>query len=122
MAHAYPPPIARMPIGSWSIPPGNNGRLHASRDMKAHKVAVALLSACLVAFAGCKKADQSGAPNTEFNGVKVDWPKLETEFANSDPELQQAASIAVRHIRYALFPEAVGALERLSADPKLTEP
>jgi hypothetical protein len=89
--------------------------------MKVPNFALSLLVVCLAAFAGCKKADQPGAPNTEFNSVKVDWPKLETEFANSDPELQKAASIAVRHIRYALFPEAVGALERLSADPKLTE-
>jgi hypothetical protein len=103
------------------MPPGNNDRLHASRDMKAHNVAYALLAVCLVAFAGCKKADQTVAPNTVFNGVKVDWPKLETEFGNSDQELQKTASLAVRHIRYSQFPDAAGVLERLSGDPKLSE-
>jgi hypothetical protein len=90
--------------------------------MKAHNVAIlSLLSVCLVAFASCKKSDQPVAPNTEFSGVRVDWPKLDTEFAGSDQELQKAASLAVRHIRYAQFPEAVADLERLSDDPKLTE-
>jgi hypothetical protein len=89
--------------------------------MKAPIGVLALLAVCLMAFASCKKADQSVAPNTEFNGVKVDWPKLETEFGNSDQELQKAASLAVRHIRYSQFPDAVGVLERLSGDPKLTE-
>jgi hypothetical protein len=90
--------------------------------MKAPNGVSALLAVCLLAFAGCKKAEQSVAPNTEFNGVKVDWPKLETEFGNGDQELQKAAYLAVRHIRYSQFPEAVGDLERLSGDPKLTEP
>jgi len=90
--------------------------------MKAPKSVCSLLAVCLVAFASCKKQEQSAAPNTEFNGVKVDWPKLETEFGNGDQELQKAASLAVRQIRYSQFPDAVGVLERLSGDPKLTEP
>ena len=89
--------------------------------MKVSKGVAALLAVCLVAFAGCKKSDQAVAPNTQFNGVKVEWPKLETEFANSDPELQKTASAAVRSIRYSLFPQALGALETLAANPKLTE-
>jgi len=95
---------------------------HALRDMKVHKVAYALLAVCLLAFSGCKKSDQSAAPNTEFNGVKVDWPKLDTGFGSTDPELQKTVSLAIRHIRYSQFPDAVGDLERLSGDPKLTEP
>jgi hypothetical protein len=89
--------------------------------MRGSKVAFALLASCLVAFASCKKSEQAVAPDNEFNGVKVDWPKLETGFANNDQELQKAADLAVRHIRYAQFPEALGDLERLSANPKLTE-
>ena len=89
--------------------------------MKAPNIAFALLAVCLVAFASCKKSDQSVAPNTEYYGVKVDWPKLDTEFASSDQELQNAASLAVRHIRYSQFPDALGDLERLSANPKLTD-
>jgi hypothetical protein len=104
------------------MPRGNPDPLHASRDMKVHNVASALLAVCLVAFASCKKSEQSVTPNTEFNGVKVEWPKLETEFGSGDQEMQRAASLAVRHIRYSQLPDAVGDLERLSGDPKLTEP
>jgi len=89
--------------------------------MKAPNCVFALLAVCLVALVGCKKSDQSAAPNTQYNGVKVDWPKLETEFASGDQELQADASLAIRHIRYSQFPEALGDLERLSANPKLTE-
>lgn len=89
--------------------------------MKAPNGVSALLVVCLVAVAGCKKSDQGVAPNTQYNGVKVDWPKLETEFASGDQELRAAASLAVRHIRYSQFPEAVGDLERLAANPKLSE-
>ncbi len=89
--------------------------------MKTLNVAFVLLAVSLAALSGCKKSEQSVAPNTEYNGVKVDWPKLETGFANSDPEVQKAASLAVRHIRYSLFPEALGVLEMLAANPKLTE-
>ena len=95
--------------------------LRASREMNVPNGVSALLAVCLVAVASCKKADQSVAPNTEFYGVKVDWPKLDTEFANSDREVQASASLAVRHIRYSQFPEALGDLERLSTNPKLTE-
>ena len=89
--------------------------------MKLPIIVFALLAVCLAAFTSCKKSEQTVAPDTEYNGVKVDWPKLQAEFANSDPELQKAAAMAVRHIRYSLFPEALGALERLSAGPNLTE-
>jgi len=89
--------------------------------MKATNVAFALLAVCLVAVAGCRKSDQYVATNTQFNGVKVDWPKLETEFASGDQEFQAAASLTVRHIRYSQFPEALGDLDGLMANPKLTE-
>ena len=96
-------------------------RQRPSREMKAPIGLSALLAVCLVAFTGCKKSSQSAAPNTQYNGVKVDWPKLDTEFASGDQDLQAAASLAVRHIRYSQFPEALGDLEKLSASPKLTE-
>jgi hypothetical protein len=89
--------------------------------MRVPKGVLVLLAVCLAACASCKKSEQSVASITEFNGVKVDWPKLDTEFANSDPELQNATSMAKRHIRYSQFAEALGDLEGLSANPKLTE-
>jgi hypothetical protein len=93
-----------------------------SREMKVPNGVSVLLAVCLLAFAGCKKSGQGVAPNTEYSGVKVDWTKLDTEFAASDQELQAKAGMAKRHIRYSQFADALGDLEGLSADPKLTEP
>ena len=89
--------------------------------MKASSGVCALLVLCLLAFASCKKSSQTVALNTEYYGVKVDWPKLDAEFANSDPELQSSAYMAQRHIRYSRFPQALMELDRLSRNPKLTE-
>jgi hypothetical protein len=89
--------------------------------MNAPNSVSALLAVCLMAFAGCKKSDQSAAPNTEYYGVKVDWTKLDTEFFNSDQELQASASMAKRYIRYSQFPQALAELEKFSSNPKLTE-
>jgi hypothetical protein len=89
--------------------------------MKALPIVSVLLAVCLVACAGCKKSGRPAPPITDYNGVKVDWTKLNTEFLNSDPEVQLAASTAQRDIRYSQWPQALAALEDLSANPKLTE-
>jgi hypothetical protein len=81
----------------------------------------ASLAICLLASVGCKKSGQAAPPITEYSGVKVDWPKLDTEFANSDPEVQNGAYMAKRHLRYERFPEALMELEKLSGNPKLTD-
>ncbi len=79
-----------------------------------------LAAGCLVAVAGCKKSEVV-APVTEYNGVKVDWPKLDSEFANASPELQANAALAKRYIRYSLFPRAMIELDKLANSPGLTE-
>jgi len=89
--------------------------------MKAHKGVWILLAVCFLAFGGCKRSGQGAPPKTDYYGVKVEWPKLDTEFANSDPEAQAGAYMAKRHIRYERFPEALVELEKLSANPRLTE-
>jgi hypothetical protein len=80
-----------------------------------------LFALCLSAFVSCGKSDHTEAPNTEYSGVKVEWPKLDTEFAHSDPELQASADMAKRHIRYSRFPQAEVELDKLFRNPKLTE-
>lgn len=89
--------------------------------MKALTIVSVLLAVCLVAGGGCKKSGKLAPPVTDFNGVRVDWTKLNTEFLNSDPQVQLAASTAQRDIRYSQWPQAQRALEGLSANPKLTE-
>ena len=89
--------------------------------MKSPHMLYALLALCLVPVAGCKKSGQTVAPNTEYYGVKVDWPKLDAEFVNCDPELQAGVDMARRHIRYSRFQQALVELDKLSRNPKLTE-
>jgi outer membrane murein-binding lipoprotein Lpp len=89
--------------------------------MKALTLVLVLLGICLVACVGCKKSGNVAPAVTDFNGVKVDWTKLDTEFVNSDAQVYAAASLAKRHIRYAQWPQALGVLEGLSANPQLTE-
>jgi hypothetical protein len=89
--------------------------------MKGPNIILALLAVCLVAFAGCKKSDQSATQGKESDGVQVDWPKFDKEFAGSDQELQTSAALVKRSIRYTEFPQALAELERLSSNPKLTE-
>ncbi len=80
-----------------------------------------ILAVCLLAFSGCKKADQqSSAP--QFHGVNVDLPKLDTEFATVGPEVQDSLSLVKRFFRYAQFPQALMELDKLSNNPSLTEP
>ena len=89
--------------------------------MKSPHIISALLAVCLVAFASCSKSGKTVEPNTEYYGVKVDWPKLDAEFVNSDPELLASADMAKRYIRYSRFPQALTELDKLSRNPKLTE-
>ena len=89
--------------------------------MQAAKGVTALLALGLMASASCKKSNQSVAPNTEYSGVKVEWPRLDKEFANSDQQLQAEAYMAKRHIRYSQFPQALVELDKLSRNPGLSE-
>jgi hypothetical protein len=89
--------------------------------MKVSAGILTVLAVGLMAFTACKKSNQPAAPSTEYYGVKVDWTKLDTEFANSDQDVQAGASLAKRYIRYSQFPQALAELEILSANPKLSE-
>jgi hypothetical protein len=89
--------------------------------MKAVIGAWVALAICLFAFVGCKRSGSGAPPKTDFDGVKVDWPKLDTEFASSDPEVQNGAYMAKKHIRYNRFIDALLELDKLSTDPRLTE-
>src|SRR5262245_4612778 len=72
------------------------------------------------AFAGCKKAQQE-APVPEFNGVKVNYPKLQQAFANSSPELQQGVRDLIQGLRYGMYEKSLEALDKMSSDTSLTD-
>jgi len=81
-----------------------------------------LAAAGLVAVAGCKKAEKPEPPLSEYYGVKVDWPKLATEFTNPSQDVQTSVRLIQRFFRYQEFPQALAELNKLSGNPSLTEP
>jgi hypothetical protein len=76
---------------------------------------------CLIGF-GCGKADDRPGPTPVYYGVKVDVPKLDTDFTKANPEVQAAATQIKQLIRYAQLPQALAALNQFATDPTLTEP
>jgi hypothetical protein len=89
--------------------------------MRVPKGVTALIVLGLLASPSCKRSNKTVAPNTEYSGVKVDWPRLDAEFAASDQQLQAEAYMAKRHIRYSQFPQALVELDKLSRNPGLSE-
>jgi len=90
--------------------------------MKTTRWVFGLLASCLVASTGCEKAAQPADQAQEYYGVKVEWPRLDAEFAGASPEVQTEVSLAKRAFRYRLFPQALVQVDKLTHVPNLTEP
>ena len=90
--------------------------------MKTNQWVFTTVAVCLVAIAGCKKAEPAEGPPQEYYGVKVDLPKLDATFANASPDVLDSVAQAKHGFRYELFPQALAALDKLSKHPALTEP
>ena len=72
--------------------------------------------------AGCKKAEQAPPP-VQQNGVTIDAHKLQAEFASStSPEVRQNLQKFTMSLRYKSYMDAMMALDKIAADPSLTEP
>ncbi len=84
--------------------------------------ALGLLAGYLVGLAGCKKAEEPVRQVQDFGGVKVEWLKLDTEFADAGPKVQAAVSLVRHAFRYGQLGQAVVELETLAKDPNLTDP
>ena len=89
--------------------------------MKTTYCLLALLLVGLLAPLGCKKAEPpTGAP-AEYYGVKVDVPKLDSEFATANPVARERATAIKSFFRYGQFAQAASELDQLSKAPDLTE-
>ena len=92
-------------------------------NMKLTKWIFPIAAVCMVTAAGCKKAEQAPAQAggyVEYNGVKVEWPKLNVDFGRTDPTVQAMVSQATRSFRYGQLPQALAELNQLSNNPQLT--
>jgi len=79
-------------------------------------------AASVLASSGCKKAEApTSAPATvQVAGVKLDLPKLDTEFQAASPEIQATVQEIKKSYRGGRFALMAAQLEALGNDPGLT--
>jgi hypothetical protein len=87
--------------------------------MKTTNSLLVILVACLLALVGCGKSNK-GSDQSDTAGINL--PKLQEAFPSPTPEQQSAIAKVFEGTRYGLYPQALAALDKLAADPKLTEP
>ena len=77
----------------------------------------------LMALTGCNKTANTAAKGPVIRGVLVETPRLQQAFAgNTTPEVQNVLGRVQMGIRYGDFQTAVAELEKLAANPALSEP
>ncbi|HEY5912191.1 MAG TPA: hypothetical protein VJA21_16430 [Verrucomicrobiae bacterium] len=89
--------------------------------MKATLCVSAVLAVGLLAGSGCRKAEDQPGPTPVYYGVKVDLPKLDTEFTTASQEVQASAALVKQYLRYAQVRQALAELSKLAQDSTLTE-
>jgi hypothetical protein len=77
-----------------------------------------ILVAGVLVLAGCGKSDSAGD-----RGIPpaMDLPKFQQAFPSPTPEQQANIAKVSEGVRYGLYPNALAALDKLAADPALTE-
>ena len=81
-----------------------------------------LCLAFLVLLGACSKSSEADKlPPMEFEGVKVDTPRLMAEFVNASPELQRPVNEAVTKMRYRKYLDAMMELDEVLKNPGVNE-
>ena len=78
------------------------------------------LAVAVLLFSGCSKSN-SGPEAASAQPVPVDVPKLRDTCASGAPAVKAGANRAVMALRVANHATALAELEKLAADPSLTE-
>ena len=78
--------------------------------------------AFLVMLGACSKSSEGdNMPPMEFEGVKVDTPRLMAEFLNASPQLQKPVNDAVMKARYKQYLQAMMELDEVLKNPGLND-
>src|SRR5690349_21546005 len=80
-----------------------------------------LFMVSVLGLAGCGKKAPPVPQSIDIQGVKVDLPKLQTEFQNAAPELQTDVNQAASGLRYGQYEKALMAMDHLVSNPALNE-
>jgi hypothetical protein len=85
-------------------------------NMKTTYWVLGIVVAGLLAFAGCSKSNKPVAQHGA-----VDIMKFRQAFPTPTPDQQNNISKVTQGVRYRLYPRALEALDKLNADPSLTD-
>ena len=78
--------------------------------------------AFLVWLGACSKSGEADKlPPMEFEGVKVDAPRLMAEFVNAPPQLQKPVNEGVLKLRYRQYLQAMMGLDEVLKSPDLND-
>jgi len=78
--------------------------------------------AFLVLLGACSKSSEADKqPPMEFEGVKVDVPRLMAEFVNAPQQLQKPVNDAVSKVRYRQYLQAMMGLDEVLKSPELND-
>lgn len=90
--------------------------------MRMRVVCSASCLAFLALLGACSKSSEADKLSPmEFEGVKVDTPRLMAEFLDAPPELQRPINDAVTKMRYRKHLEAMMELDEVLKSPGLNE-
>jgi len=85
-------------------------------------IGLALAGLLISVGGGCKKSESAPPPAVK-DGVTIDVQKLKTALAaNTSEEVQNGLRNFSLNLRYSKYVDAMMALDKMSADPSLTEP
>jgi hypothetical protein len=87
--------------------------------MKSTLYAVFIV-ALLPVLEGCKKAQPQTAVQDRY-GIGIEWPRLDSDFHDSDPAVQAAVASIKRSILYHQFAQAIAGLDRLASNSSLSD-
>jgi hypothetical protein len=107
-----------MVIAAASAVPTQNQNTH----MRMRVVWAGFCLGFLVLLGACSKSSEADKlPPMEFEGVKVDTPRLMAEFVNAPPPLQTPVNDAATKVRYKLYLEAMMELDEVLKSPGLND-
>jgi len=90
--------------------------------MKNIRLLSIVSAVALVVLPACKKSGSATPQDAVREGtVNVELPKLEAEFANASPELRHMVNEVKMTYFRGQYMNAMMTLDKLSADPSLTE-
>ena len=82
---------------------------------------VCLLSIMLLSITSCGKKAPEVQPAQDIGGVKVDLPKLQTEFANAPQPVLDELHQTTSSLRYGQYEKALQSLDKMVNDPAVTD-